>query len=88
MPKHKLSPLSEKIPSYDLYAFDIETTGKDNQFLMGSIVGKYQKVVFWNKEDMINCFLNNHCFIKGSRIMATNLYFDLMVLFQDTEHMP
>ena len=37
---HIMSPLSKKIPTYNLFAFDVETVGKNNDFLMGSIVSK------------------------------------------------
>lgn len=80
-----LSPLNGKIPSYETFAFDIETTGKSNDFLMGSIVGKDFKRVFWNKKDMIDCFMNERRFYYRSRIFSTNLYFDIMALFQDDD---
>ena len=82
-----LRPLSSKIPDYSIFAFDIETTGKTNDFLMGSIVGKDNKMVFWDKEEMINCLTNSRCFYKNARVFATNLSFDITALLQKTEQM-
>jgi len=88
MPKVSLRPLSSKIPSYSIYAFDIETTGSDNDFLMGSVVGDNVKKIFWDKKEMIKYITTKRDFYHSSRIFATNLSFDLMALFQKTEWMP
>jgi len=79
--------LSGKIPSYYLFGFDIETTGKNQDFLMGSIVSKHDKITFWNQQEMIDTFINNSCFRRDARIFATNLYFDITALFRNSEYM-
>jgi len=81
-----LKPLSSKIPKYRIYGFDIETVGRKNDFLMGSIVGKDTCRVFWNKETMIEHIINNPSFYRQSLIFATNLGFDILGLFANTKY--
>jgi hypothetical protein len=78
-------PLSSKIPIYNLFGFDIETTGNSNDFLMGSIVGDKISKTFWDKQEMISYFINN-TFYHNTKIFATNLGFDILALMQETEY--
>lgn len=75
-----LKSSNEKIVKKRLYGFDVETYGKYNQFLMGSIVNNTEQYVFWNRQDMINFIFNNHK-IRNSLFFATNLGFDFLALF-------
>jgi hypothetical protein len=69
-----------------VYGFDIETTGDNNDFLMGSIVGSngYCKT-FWDKTEM-----QKHLFYdltyrhRNTIVTATNLGFDFLALFSDS----
>ena len=79
--------LSGKIPSYSLFGFDTETTGNNQDFLMGSIVNENDKIAFWDQEEMINAFIENPIFRRSSRIFATNLYFDITALFRNSDYM-
>lgn len=85
MGKSQIRSLSSKIPSYSIFAFDIETTGKQNDFLMGSIVGDHFTQVFWDKEEMIKHLVEKH-YYHHTRIFATNLSFDITALFQGTKY--
>jgi hypothetical protein len=70
---------TENIKEKVLYGFDIETFGKNNDFLMGSIVGNGEVFTFWNKEDLQDFILSDKfidCFI-----VASNLAFDFLALF-------
>lgn len=79
-----LSPLKRPLKKYKLWGFDIETEGKDNNFVMGSIVGDDDiDNVFWDADDMVS-FIKRHArktFSKGY-ITATNLGFDILALLE------
>lgn len=75
-----LKPSKKKIIKYKLYGFDIETYGKDNKFLMGSIVNEKERYIFWNKKDMQKFIMGSNK-IRNSIIIATNLGFDFLGLF-------
>lgn len=78
-------PLTRKIikaKKKKLYSFDIETYGKNNKFLIGSIYDGQNFETFKNKELMIKRLLS----IKEGLIIATNLGFDFNVLFYNTKH--
>lgn len=77
-----LKPKNEKISQYKLYGFDIETYGKYNLFLMGSIVNETEKYIFWNKKQMQDFILQSKIF-NNSVLFATNLSFDFLALFGD-----
>jgi len=67
---------------------------------MGSIYGEYRNPrnknnfvtvinkVFWNKLEFIDYILNNLTFYDNSYIIATNLGFDFMALFENTNVLP
>lgn len=79
----KLSPTNQKVKPRDIFGFDIETKGKNNVFIMGSIVGKNGfKKVFWNKRNMQRYILNSHK-LRGCFLFATNLNFDFTALFDN-----
>lgn len=90
-----LRPLKREITKYDISSFDIETYGEYNDFLMGSILyysgkNRYEekelkKKIFWNKKQMINFLINNERFYRNNILFATNLSFDLLALFENTE---
>lgn len=85
--KYFLKPSNEKLVKHKLYGFDVETYGKYNKFLMGSIVGGNNKdnieyYVFWDKQKMINFIFNNNK-IRNSILFATNLGFDFLSIFGD-----
>lgn len=69
-------------------AFDIETRGSDNEFVMGSIVGDStsggEPEVYWDKIDMLDALLSRR-FSRG-HMYATNLQFDLMGVI-DTDYL-
>lgn len=75
-----LKPCNQKIKKYKLYGFDIETYGKHNKFLMGSIVNENEKYVFWNQKEMQDFILTNRN-LYNSRVYASNLGFDFLGLF-------
>lgn len=84
-----LKPKTDKIKKYKIFGFDIETYGKYNKFLMGSIYGYDKKnnkniiKVFWDKKEMQNYILNSHLFRGNTLFFATNLGFDFLGLFDD-----
>jgi len=81
-----LSPLANKIPKYEIFSFDIETTTKENNFLMGSIYGRDLQKTFWDKREMIDFIkTNSYFYLSTARMFATNLYFDYTSLFKGTE---
>lgn len=79
-------PLTTNIKVKCIYGFDIETYGDYNKFLMGSIIGDNGiKAIFWNKEKMIEYILNNaENKLRHGYIMATNLQFDILSLFNES----
>lgn len=82
-----LTPLSSKIPKYKIYGFDIETVGKKNKFLMGSIVGDNDyKVVFWDQLEMCEFIAKKRDFYYNARLFATNLQFDTLALYENTPY--
>lgn len=78
----KLKPSTEKLKTLDIYGFDIETYGRENKFLMGSIVNDKKEYVFWDKERM-QTFVKGSNLLRGSTLFATNLAFDFLGLFDD-----
>jgi len=66
-------------------AFDVETTGDNNRFVMGSIVGdgtlRGAAEVYWNRQDMIDALLSYR--FRSGYIYAHNLEFDALALLQD-----
>lgn len=73
-----LKPLSSKIKlKNNYYGFDIETSNKNKNFLMGSLVSDNLKKVFYDKEDM-KSYLST---MPKSILIATNLEFDSKALF-------
>lgn len=78
-----LKPSDDELIKKKLYGFDIETYGKYNKFLMGSIVNENEKYIFWNKKQMQDFILNSHK-LRNSYIFATNLNFDFLALFGES----
>ncbi|MFW6129936.1 MAG: DNA polymerase [Atribacterota bacterium] len=85
-----LKPLSKKkLCSYDFVGFDVETYSDDNLFYMGGLYyytssGKPKYKAYYDKKEMINDLLYSRKF-RNKYITATNLNFDLTVLFFDSE---
>lgn len=80
-----MKPLRTKTIKKALYGFDIETYGRRNDFIMGSIVGSNLKKVFWDKDYFIGYIQNNARLFKDSYICATNLQFDILSLIKGTD---
>lgn len=94
-----LSPLISKIKEKNIIAFDVETTGEENNFLMGSIYGEYKyyrkdknkemhykiNKTFWDKKEFLEYILNNGFFYRNCYLVATNLSFDLMSILENTD---
>lgn len=90
-------PLTTPINPKRISAFDIETEGKNNNFVCGSIVfndkrfNRYGKdelktVFFDDKTEMINYFKSEAKFKHPSHwVFAHNLYFDITSLLKDTD---
>lgn len=83
---NKLYPLGDirsKEP-IKVNGFDVETTGKNNDFLMGSIFGDSAiggKEVYWNQRRMQNALLSKR--FRAGYIYAHNLQFDLFATFPE-----
>ena len=86
-----LKPLSKKkFVKYNFIGFDVETIGDKNEFFMGGLYyydkgGKEVYLSFFNKEDMQEYILSKN-FFRGKFIVATNLSFDLSVLFFGSDY--
>lgn len=80
MKRFYMKPTNEKLVKKKIYAFDIETYGKYNEFVMGSVVGNNEKYVFWNKKEMQDFILKGKV-LRSSILFATNLGFDFLALF-------
>lgn len=91
-----MKPLYDSPTVRKIASFDIETYGKQNKFLMGSVgyydlgnnrYGKEKEIVkvFWDKQKMIDYIVKNPKFYRNYNIFATNLQFDLLALFENTE---
>lgn len=76
----------QKISYSKIYGFDIETYGKNNKFVMGSIYGENGKFikVFWDKIKMQDYIIKSHK-MRGCRLFATNLNFDYFALYPEIE---
>lgn len=81
-----LKQLYGKPSAKRIYGFDLETYGNKNRFLMGSIYGEDIVRSFWNKDDMIDFIMKNRR-LENTYIVATNLGFDFLNLFEKTEHL-
>lgn len=79
-----LDPLSPSYSDEPISAFDVETTGDDGQFLMGSIVGdgcrRNAPEVFWDQYDMLDALISKR--FRYGKIYAHNLEYDLMALLE------
>lgn len=80
-----LNPLKKSnIKIKELFGFDIETIPKkDNEFLMGSIVGEDYKFISWNKDKLKKKILSY--IFKNKVMVATNLGFDICSIFSVKE---
>ena len=86
-----LKPLK---PNYvnkkNVYGFDVETYQVprseyiEQKFLMGSVIGEGVKRVFFDKKEMAE-FMTSSRRLRDNIILATNLEFDFMHVFQKTE---
>lgn len=83
--KNCLKPICQNIKQKLIYGFDIETEGKDNNFLMGSVASKEGVKVFWDKYDLLEYMFTNPRIKRHGIIFATNLYFDLFNTFKHTD---
>lgn len=81
-----LKSLKEKLNEYNIYGFDTETIGQNNDFYLGTIYGNDIQKIFYNQLEMIN-FLNSHHFKHNTFICATNLQFDILSLFKNNMNM-
>ena len=75
-------PLKTKITEKILYGFDTETIGENNDFYLGTIYGDDIQKVFYEPEEMIRYF-NTQKFKRNCMIVATNLQFDILSLFEN-----
>lgn len=75
-----LSEANSSIKQINMAGWDIETTGRKNDFLMGSIVGDNtwdsKPEVYWDKHEMLENLLSKR--FRNTYLYATNLEFDLM----------
>ena len=62
-----------------VYGFDIETEGDDNNFVMGSLVGDCFEKEFYDKQSLVNEIVKKK--YKDSLFVATNLGFDFFGVF-------
>lgn len=97
-----LVPLTSIPKEKNIFAFDIETKGLLNEFVMGSIYGIHSKFrkdrnqiittitdkIFWNQEEFAEYIVNNEQLYDNSYLCATNLGFDLLGLFGETDFLP
>lgn len=87
-----MTEITEPIKRKNIFAFDIETYGDKNKFLMGSIYGYdveagiTRPFVFWDKLEMLGHMRKRKDDFKDSFIFATNLEFDIFALVSDTEY--
>jgi len=95
--KDILCPLKGRATNkFEVFGMDVETEHIRNDFLrkngncitawkqdfvMGSIVGKDYKKVYWDREEMASALLHRR--FRGSMIAATNLEFDFNQLYYD-----
>lgn len=92
-----MKPLSRSIKNVPLWGFDIETEGEMNNFVCASIIGDYG-INFWTKDknEFIRYLIKNIHFIRfngvkrqgfySGYIVATNLGFDIMGLFEESKY--
>lgn len=78
--------LKEKLNEFNIYGFDTETIGQNNNFYLGTVFGNDIQKIFYNQLEMIN-FLNSHIFKHNTFICATNLQFDILSLFKNNMNM-
>jgi len=80
-----LKPTKYKKFNKKIFGFDIETYGNKNKFYMGSIWNENPKFInfFYDKTEFINYFKRK--IFKNSIISASNLSFDFLGLFLDSD---
>lgn len=85
-----LEKLNSKIKKFKIYGFDIETYSDLNLFLMGSLsCPNEESLIFYEKNKFIKALLllTSKSNKNNILIYATNLQFDLLGLFEDTEYL-
>lgn len=81
-----LKPLWAKhISKREIIGFDIETTGKHNDFYMGGLYSKEGYQSFYDRYELIE-ELNKPIYYGNKFITATNLLFDFTGTYFNTEH--
>lgn len=74
----------QKLNNKKFIGFDIETAGKKNKFVMGSLfMQDGTSFVFWNKEDFLKEILQKK--YRHHYFFATNLGFDFLGMFWKTD---
>lgn len=66
-------------------AFDCETYGELNTYVMNTFVYKDKNLSFWNKEEFINFLIHTKEIQTGGMIFASNLMFDFFTVFDTSE---
>lgn len=75
----KLTPTIQKTIIPDIWGFDIETYGKDNNFYCASFWNESDKKIFFNKNDIVHFVKSER--LRSSFIAATNLSFDFFGVY-------
>lgn len=79
-----LTPLDSEPTEKRVNAFDVETTGETNEFLMGSIVGdstiRGAPEVYWSVEEMMDALTSKR--FRSGLTYAHNLEFDALSLLE------
>lgn len=80
-------PLVSSIKNKPLWGFDIETAGKNNDFVMCSIIGDDNiKQSFYDRDDFTDYLIKKAESFRHGYICATNLGFDILGILRDSEH--
>lgn len=75
-----LTPLHGKAKEKPVIAFDVETYGTKNKFVLGVVSYPHESLVFDDPAEMLNDI--SHHRNRHHLIYATNLHFDIFTLFQ------
>jgi len=80
-----LKPLKSTFRTKKICAFDAETAGEKNDYVLNSFVSDKEEHIFTNRHAFINFLCQKREYQTNTHIFATNLMFDFFTVFKEPE---